>query len=121
MTGVEILATQEVATAFGFDWGMFGAIGFLIGVLLALIFWALSDNYCIGEKATIFMVCLGLALGFVFGGFIASISKTGTPTAYETYYKVTISDEVSMNDFLERYVIISQEGKIYTVRERDGK
>lgn len=39
------------------------------------------------------------------------------PTAYETHYKVLISDEVSMNEFLEQYEIIDQEGKIFTVRE----
>ena len=38
---------------------------------------------------------------------------------YETHYKVTISDEVEMNDFYETYEIVEQDGKIYTVRERN--
>ena len=40
------------------------------------------------------------------------------PVEYETQYKVTIADEVLMNDFLEKYEIKNQEGKIYTVVER---
>lgn len=41
-------------------------------------------------------------------------------TTYETgryEYKVTIDDSVSMVEFLEKYEIISQEGKIYTIRD----
>ena len=34
-------------------------------------------------------------------------------------YKATIEDSVSMNEFLDRYEILDQEGKIYTMRERE--
>lgn len=63
---------------------------------------------------------------FTFGaliGFFISLpigmlpAFAASPIEYETRYKITISDEVSMNDFLERYEILDQEGKIYTVRE----
>jgi hypothetical protein len=40
------------------------------------------------------------------------------PTTHKVQYKVTISDEVSMNEFLEKYEIIEQEGKIYTIEEK---
>ena len=33
--------------------------------------------------------------------------------------KVTINDSVSMNEFLDKYEILDQEGKIYTVKERE--
>lgn len=42
-----------------------------------------------------------------------------TPSKYETQYKVAVSDEVLMNEFNEKYEIVEQEGKIYTVRERN--
>lgn len=54
--------------------------------------------------------------GMLFGGVVGSLAAA--PAEYETQYKVTISDEVSMNDFLEKYGIVDQEGKIYTVVER---
>ena len=53
-----------------------------------------------------------LLLGTLFG-----ISEC-EPTKYETRYKVTIYYDMLMNDFLEKYEIVSQDGKIYTVRER---
>ena len=34
-----------------------------------------------------------------------------------TRYKVTISDEVNLVEFLERYEILDTEGEIYTIRE----
>ena len=60
---------------------------------------------------------VGLIIGSVFAALIGGISET--PTEYADQYKVTISDEVLINEFNERYKIIDQEGKIYTVRERE--
>jgi hypothetical protein len=117
MTGVEILATSEVVSASEFNWITFwiatgiivGAMA-LIGVLTSATSYDATDLFA----GILFGVCLGPLFGLLVG------SGTSTPTEYETHYKVIISDEVSMNDFLERYEIIDQEGKIYTVRERDG-
>lgn len=36
-------------------------------------------------------------------------------------YQVTIDDSVSMVEFNERYEVIKVEGKIYTIREKDGE
>ena len=114
MNGVEILATEEVATAFTFNWvGCFIWFGVALGAFIiagAIASLVHDDVVLLGAMAIvgiIFSVAIGVLIGFC----------DGTPTEYETQYKVTISDEVPMNDFLERYEIIDQEGKIYTVRE----
>ena len=36
-------------------------------------------------------------------------------------YQVTISDDVSMTEFNEKYEVIKVEGKIYTIREKESK
>ncbi len=114
MTGVEILAAQEVATAFTFSWDIFWmafaiciGVSFVIGVLCS----------CVEEDAIplVTLLICGIIAGVLFGTVVGSVEQT--PTEYETQYKVVISDEVSMNDFLEKYEIVDQEGKIYTVRE----
>ena len=114
MTGVEILAAQEVATAFTFNWIAsficFGAI-FTIFILIGFAMSVCFDDW----KQMIIGLIVGTLLGAVFGGIFGCGLKT--PTKFENQYKVIISDEVSMNEFLERYEIIEQEGKIYTVRE----
>lgn len=116
MTGVEILATEQVATAFGFDWGSFIGCGILCGIVLALGFWGISTTYHLGLGGTIAIIIVGFLLGMGIGVGVG-FANDGAPTAYETHYKVLISDEVSMNEFLEQYEIIDQEGKIFTVRE----
>ena len=37
----------------------------------------------------------------------------------EYKYKVTIDDTVSLNEFYEKYEIIDQEGKIYTIKFKE--
>ena len=55
----------------------------------------------------------------MFGSIVGS--SCSRPVEYTTEYKVTISNEVLMNEFNEKYEIVSQDGKIYTIRERvDG-
>lgn len=117
MTGVEILATEEVAVAFGFSCLLFSCVfccivlaGALVGCLIAC-----SE----GRAGFITSVLAAIVCAYIIA--IPAAQEGGEPTAYETQYKVTISDEVSINEFLERYEIIDQEGKIYTVRERDGE
>ena len=113
MTGVEILATQEVATAFAFNWSYFWLAfaivcggGSVVGLVLTLV-----NEDSVG-------IIAGVIVGII-GGIIAGtgVAANALPVEYETQYKVTISDEVSMNDFLAKYEIVDQEGKIYVVRE----
>jgi hypothetical protein len=116
MTGVDILAMEEVAVEFAFNWAAF-AITFLgIPVILSLVGTALYNAGYYDRSVIIALVIVGLvaglALGIIFG------FEAQTPTKYVTQYKVTISDEVSMTEFLEKYEIIETEGKIFTVKEK---
>ena len=119
MTGVEILAMEEVAVAFAFNWPAFWMIMSLLvfaGGVLGLV---LYEQY-----AYDWQIIPTLVLAGVIGGLLIGLSTgfaSSEPTAYETQYKITVSDEVPMNEFLGHYEIIDQEGKIYTVRERDGE
>ena len=116
MTGIEILATREIATEFAFNWNVF-LITFsvilgmfvLIGIFISLVSYDWSN--LIGG------IVAGVAIGMLIGGVVGD-GVLCIPVTYKTQYKVTISDEVSMNEFLEKYEIIDQEGEILTVRER---
>lgn len=118
MTGVEILAMEEVVVEHVWNWNAYfitvGVVALFCG-LIGLLFsspMTMTQDLIVG-------VCVGIILGGIIGALPASITSPGV---YETHYKVTISDEVSMNDFLKRYEILGQEGKIYTVREiEDGE
>ena len=114
MTGVEILATQEVATVFRFEWGIY-AITILAFTVIGLFIGGISDigNKCKGWRDGIIT---GLVIGIILGWFPAC---RATPIGYETQYKVIISEDVQANDFLETYEILDKQGNIYTVRERN--
>ena len=111
MTGVEILAVEEVVVGSEFNLEMFLVISFLFLVIGSVLTFLFADTF---EKIiTILSVStvLGAIVGLMYG------YDNSIPTEYANQYKVTISDEVSMNEFLEKYEIINQEGKIFTVRE----
>lgn len=115
MPGVEILASAQVATEFIYNYWLAALvwIGIIIftGAFAFLV--ADYDKWQIG--------ILGSTMGALIGiiAFVGIISATAKPIAYETQYKVTISDSVSMTDFYEHYEVIEQEDKIFTVKERE--
>lgn len=116
MNGVEILSSAEVACEFAFNWLWFWigfGIIFVISILLCIGY--VITGEC-GWELILFCLVLGIIGGAMSGGVLGNVAKT--PMAYETHYKVTIDDSVSMNEFLDKYEILDQEGKIYTVKER---
>lgn len=117
MEGVEILSEKVVyvfeyqSWVFWFVVGFCATIGFLIGGTVG------SEGFDFGD-AFILLVPF-ILLGLILGGL--ALLVTGKPTEEVDYieHKVMLSDEVSMNEFSEKYDIIEQEGKIYTVRVRN--
>ena len=115
MNGIEILSTAEVVTATAPDWP---AVGFVFGVMMLI---AISLAIWIGvEKQSGTAGIKSFLLVFVVALVVSvfTVLATEQPISYETHYKVIIDDNVSMNEFNEKYEIINQEGKIYTIRER---
>lgn len=116
MSGVEILAMEEVAVDTVFNWSAFFiSIGIIFGIFIVT---GLTISLTSGDWDNIKIgVIAGTILGSIAGiafGFVCSI-----PTEHETQYKVIISDEVSMSDFFAKYELIEQDGRIYVVTEKD--
>ena len=66
----------------------------------------------------------GIALGIVVIGIAIIITiVTLIHEVDRTYpqYQVTITEKTNMKDFYEKYDIISQEGLIFTIRDKDYK
>ena len=118
MSGVEILATEEVAVVWeNWNWtGFLLTVGlvFFVSIIAGMLTGA-SDGWELGVTIFLIVFIVGSTL---FGTMVGC--TTGEPIEYETQYKVVIDDSVSMNEFTEKYEIIDQEGKIYTVREKEN-
>ena len=116
MPGVDILAMKEVVVERAFNYTTFAIIFGLvttIGIVSGLVAHFVYGHDVAIVPALIIAFLLG---GGFFGAFAGTAS--GAPTKYETQYKVTISEEVSMVEFHEKYEIVETEGKIFTVREK---
>ena len=121
MLGIEILSTSEVAigTPIVFE---FNFLAFILSWLFITIIGALFGWLCDTENKK-FGWLTGLKVSFVIGLVLAFAlgtipTKQSEVTIYETHYKVVVSDKVSINEFLAQYELISQDGKVYTVKER---
>ena len=113
--GIEVLSQAEVVAEAMFNWKAFWiafAVVGVIGIIISII--ALHDAGW--DAVAIFATVIIVVAGGLVGAMMGTIFEI--PKAYETQYKVTISDELQMNEFLEKYEIVEQEGKIYTIREK---
>ena len=101
---------------FTFAPGNEDGIGLIVfGIILALSFLVVSiicfltDEPAAGAVTTVICV-IGCCL------LAAGIKTYNTPV--ETHYQVLIEDSVPMNEFLDKYEIVKQEGLIYTIKEK---
>lgn len=93
---------------------MFIGIGLILSVLIVLAIRLAVINKDAGWLVSTLLPMIVLVA--VVGLAIYSFKLYFEPA--ETTYKVIVSDDISVNKFLEKYEIVSIEGKIYEVRER---
>ena len=100
-------------------------LGILFGVLAAVLIFAIinvvglsldldiTNNINSMGKLLILLVIIGGMTGGLIGEILSKRVSIG-----DTTYDVLIGDNVSFNEFNKRYEIISQNGNIYTVKEK---
>jgi uncharacterized membrane protein len=117
MNGVEILSSAQVASEFAFNWTAFWIVTAAC-FIICLIAYLCTIWECEVLPWTVAMIGIwifaSVMLGGLFGGVVCS-----TPSEYTTEYKVYLEGDVNMTEFAEKYEILDQEGKIYTVKERE--
>lgn len=112
MTGVEILSSETIYNTILPEYFLGIGLSFCIVFVVAMAMCFANDSIILG------IICVILSFGSaIVGGLGGTYSKTDIS---HIEYKVTIDDTVSMNEFLDKYEILDQEGKIYTVKEREN-
>lgn len=116
MNGVEILNQSNVYVEEGIAWIFWLCLG--IGFFAGLIF-AIHECCTFGFDSDCICFVVGFtAIGLLIGLFIFICTIHETDEVDYVEYKVAISDDVLAKDFLDKYEILDQEGKIYTVKEK---
>jgi hypothetical protein len=116
MNGVEILAQNTIYETEYSYWWLFAllALSFLAGIILAIAIWASEGFNADGIKVLIATTLSGFLLGLLF----TDASGHETDTIDHIEYKVIVADDVNFADFMNKYEILDQEDKIYTVKEK---
>ena len=85
---------------------------------IALIIYILHDLKRIKEA---FVPSFVMILFTLFSMVMSIYEFTHLPeNKYQTRYEVTISDEVNFNEFNSRYEVVTQNGLIYTIIEKES-
>ena len=116
MIGIDILSSSEVVVD-----AIYPYRGVAIGVMFIIAILGIIGGVWLALKKDFYLfVPLGFSLGIVTGALTGyKIDMANKEEIYQTQYKVTISEEVNFVEFNEKYEIIDQEGKIYTIVEKE--
>lgn len=114
MEGITVLSQNKVDTTLG------NIIAILCSTVLFMLalFVILYGLKLIKERYKAQGYCFFLFLLPIMGLMTLSLVRFTENESY-TKYKVTISEEVKLKEFNEKYEIIDQDGEIYTIVERD--
>ena len=111
MSGVEILSQRNIYDTF--IPAEYGAFAFIAMIVLLIIFPYICDK----KKIISVMICITLLFACTTIMTLGLLENKDSINHVE--YKVIIDDSVSMDEFMDKYKILYQEGKIYTVKERN--
>ena len=117
MSGVEILASEQVVAKYGISNATIYTMLIIIGI--AIFLGVLESIKRHDWNHLLFYMFVGVCVSLLIGSTVQE--ETKKPLEYETQYKLIISDKVLMNEFYDKYEIIEQEGRIFTVRKREAE
>ena len=116
MNGVEILATHEIMKTAAFNWYIFIIGMIIVTVTVIILTW---KNLFYEDKIRNILTAITIILIFAIPVAVVA-SNVGEKILDHTEYKVQLSDEVPIAEFLSTYQIIDQEGQILTIKEKVG-
>lgn len=103
--GIEILSEYTTGGT-PVAWNVIFTILAVLGLIIFLAGCAGEDDGALGVGILVLAISLEMIIIVIFAS-----------EPEHTQYKITISDDVNLVEFLEQYEIIDIEGEIYTIRE----
>ena len=113
LEGIEILAQTDIMK--NPDWT---SLFFTVMIVFMLLGIGISIIGSIIDMWKLIACGCGLVIGIFITSFIIAANISQEPTGrYE--YQVTIDDTVSFTELYEKYEVIDQNGKIWTIRDKE--
>lgn len=116
MNGVEILSSETIYKIGYYSWPVWVMVAIVFAIAIITFVYSRHKNDRI-DSLLYSLMALAISL-MILGLPMEMLSQHKTDEILDVRLKVTIDDSVSMNEFLDKYEILDQEGKIYTVREK---
>ena len=120
MDGITVVNTIQGICGYGDGWTLgFGFLAFLGTAMAVLaifvIYIMIADRDC-ADAGGIFMllIAIGISILLWFGAYEQYHAKP----IYGPQQVVLVDDDVPLNEFMDRYVIVAHEGELYTIYER---
>ena len=114
MNGVEILSSETIYTTQ--MWVALVGIILFIAAIICVILVVISNN---DTSTMVKAICAILCWVTVLTLAIIDNNTNYFKEYSHTELKVTVDDSVSMTEFMNKYEILDQEGKIYIVKEKE--
>ena len=117
MDGITVVNTIQGICGYGNGWTFgFGFLAFLGTVMAVLAILVIYTMIADGDGGGIFtlLIAIGTSILLWFGAYKQYHAKP----IYGPQQVVLVDDDVSFNEFMDRYVIVAHEGELYTIYER---
>ena len=117
MDGITVVNTIQGICGYGDGWTLgFGFLAFLGTAMAVLAIFVIYTMIADGDGGGIFMllIAIGVSILLWFGAY----EQYHTKPIYGPQQVVLVDDDVPLNEFMDRYVIVAHEGELYTIYER---
>ena len=117
MDGITVVNTIQGICGYGDGWTFgFGFLAFLGTVMAVLAILVIYTMIADGDGGGIFMllIAIGTSILLWFGAYKQYHAKP----IYGPQQVVLVDDDVPLNEFMDRYVIVAHEGELYTIYEK---
>lgn len=117
MDGITVVNTIQGIIGYGNGWSIgFGILAFFVVVMTILALFVFY--FMIKEKMLdgIFSLAICIGLAIILGA--GASEQYHAKPIYGPQQVVLVDDDVSLNDFMDRYVIVAHEGDLYTIYEK---
>lgn len=118
MDGITVVNTIQGICGYGDGWTFgFGFLAFLGTVMAVLAILVIYTMIADGDGAggiPMLLIAIGTSILLWFGAYKQYHAKP----IYGPQQVVLVDDDVSFNEFMDRYVIVAHEGELYTIYER---